>query len=840
MTAPTGGGGELGTVFINVAPQISGLAKAFLSAGREGAKSFSQGFIEGMKQAPTPPDGSVLGEVIAGKPVGSATKTIAQKAGKEIGGGLTTGINEGMKTAPTSGGGALADVVAGKPVSSATKAAATSTGKEIGGGIAKGVEEAAKTHNMAKVIVPNAEETGRSIGAKIGGGIKSALSSASGDVGGALQGVQDKISGIGTAAQSVGLDISSWKAPVSEAAASADTFDNKIGNVATSAKDVIGIFKDLPGKIGDAAGKATLLAGEVGAAVLAAKALYDQFVQPLEIKIHASGGFGKWWEEHTPGDLSRSLADALGADKSRKFFGNLFGYDPELGHGTPPGPLGLGGGGTFEGGKEFPPGFIGPIPRGSVRTPSMPNIYQQWYGPNAVEPYNPSESQTRGWSGPEPGGAGGGGGGGSSGWRRQESSTTDWDALASAESSGNWSDPDSGGTGHYGGLQFDMPTWRDFGGLEFADRPDHATREQQIIVAERVPMGQRSKRWAETWWTQSSPRGGGGGGGGGGGRGSSRFLPSGGGGGGGGAPGRGGDFGAAAGAPTAAPPNENEIRSWVSENFGIPNTFGTGSWENASHPKDQGWHGKGYAFDFHGTQEQMADLANWVAQNWAGYTLELIYSGPGFDSNNCIKNGKFGSSAYGAALLAEHTDHVHWAMTKAPSQAEMAAATSGRGGSRVNMGGAGAGGGGGGAGGGGGPSGQELGQSIISGMFQELGFPDVFGKPFTQWGAWKMGMGALQYGMGIGNYLTQPGSKFAPPSPSNLPGAAVGAQPGAALMGGPGSGGSVINNFDLSHGLFAGNGAAADINNLISPAGPASSASMPAGGAGGPAGNGAG
>jgi hypothetical protein len=315
-------------------------------------------------------------------------------------------------------------------------------------------------------------------------------------------------------------------------------------------------------------------------------------------------------------------------------------------------------------------------------------------------------------------------------------------------------------------------------------------------------MAQRPKRWAQTWWTQS---GGGRGGGGTSAGGRGRYTGGGGGG--------GGDFGAAAGAPTAAPPNENEIRSWVTENFGIPNTFGTGSWENATHPKDQGWHGKGYAFDFHGTQEQMADLANWVAQNWAQYTLELIYSGPGFDSNNCIKNGKFGN-VYGAAMLAEHTDHVHWAMTKAPSQAEMQAAT-GRGGSRVDMGGGGGGGGGAGGGGAGGGGGEQLGQSIISGMFQELGFPDVFGKPFTQWGAWKMGMAGLNYGMGL-------------------------AKMASAAHGGPGGGGSGgtagspgttnINSVSLNSPVIAGNNAADHITALQTAA---SQASFPTTGAAG-------
>lgn len=57
-----------------------------------------------------------------------------------------------------------------------------------------------------------------------------------------------------------------------------------------------------------------------------------------------------------------------------------------------------------------------------------------------------------------------------------------WDALAACESGGNWHLD-----GRYdGGLQFDPATWLAFGGGEFGPHAYDATREQQIIVAERV------------------------------------------------------------------------------------------------------------------------------------------------------------------------------------------------------------------------------------------------------------------------------------------------------------------------------------------------------------------
>ena len=59
-----------------------------------------------------------------------------------------------------------------------------------------------------------------------------------------------------------------------------------------------------------------------------------------------------------------------------------------------------------------------------------------------------------------------------------------WDDLAQCESGGNWSI--NTGNGYYGGLQFLTSTWLAYGGGEFADRADLATRGEQITIAERV------------------------------------------------------------------------------------------------------------------------------------------------------------------------------------------------------------------------------------------------------------------------------------------------------------------------------------------------------------------
>ena len=56
-----------------------------------------------------------------------------------------------------------------------------------------------------------------------------------------------------------------------------------------------------------------------------------------------------------------------------------------------------------------------------------------------------------------------------------------WDRLAQCESGGNWAI--NTGNGYYGGLQFNLGTWRSYGGSGY---PHQNSREQQIAVAERV------------------------------------------------------------------------------------------------------------------------------------------------------------------------------------------------------------------------------------------------------------------------------------------------------------------------------------------------------------------
>jgi hypothetical protein len=68
-----------------------------------------------------------------------------------------------------------------------------------------------------------------------------------------------------------------------------------------------------------------------------------------------------------------------------------------------------------------------------------------------------------------------------------------WDEVAQCESGGNWAA--NTGNGYYGGLQFLPSTWKQYGGWEFAVNAHLATREQQILVAERVLQGQGWGAW---------------------------------------------------------------------------------------------------------------------------------------------------------------------------------------------------------------------------------------------------------------------------------------------------------------------------------------------------------
>ena len=67
------------------------------------------------------------------------------------------------------------------------------------------------------------------------------------------------------------------------------------------------------------------------------------------------------------------------------------------------------------------------------------------------------------------------------------------DKVAYCESTNRWDI--NTGNGFYGGLQFTQSTWNEFGGQEFADRADHATKAEQITIAQRVLAIQGPGAW---------------------------------------------------------------------------------------------------------------------------------------------------------------------------------------------------------------------------------------------------------------------------------------------------------------------------------------------------------
>ena len=68
--------------------------------------------------------------------------------------------------------------------------------------------------------------------------------------------------------------------------------------------------------------------------------------------------------------------------------------------------------------------------------------------------------------------------------------SVNWDAIAACESGGNWAI--NTGNGYFGGLQFSPGTWRANGG---SGMPNHASRSEQIRVAENVLRSQGIGAW---------------------------------------------------------------------------------------------------------------------------------------------------------------------------------------------------------------------------------------------------------------------------------------------------------------------------------------------------------
>lgn len=71
-----------------------------------------------------------------------------------------------------------------------------------------------------------------------------------------------------------------------------------------------------------------------------------------------------------------------------------------------------------------------------------------------------------------------------------QTSSVNWDAIAQCESGGNWHI--NTGNGYYGGLQFDLQTWRSVGGTGY---PHEHSREEQIHRAEILHSSRGVAPW---------------------------------------------------------------------------------------------------------------------------------------------------------------------------------------------------------------------------------------------------------------------------------------------------------------------------------------------------------
>ncbi|MFJ7276622.1 transglycosylase family protein [Kitasatospora sp. NPDC098663] len=77
----------------------------------------------------------------------------------------------------------------------------------------------------------------------------------------------------------------------------------------------------------------------------------------------------------------------------------------------------------------------------------------------------------------------------------QAASVATWDRVAQCESTGDWSYYKAGWP-YYGGLQITKSTWEAYGGTQYAPMPHQATKQQQILTAERILAGQGAGAWA--------------------------------------------------------------------------------------------------------------------------------------------------------------------------------------------------------------------------------------------------------------------------------------------------------------------------------------------------------
>ena len=69
-----------------------------------------------------------------------------------------------------------------------------------------------------------------------------------------------------------------------------------------------------------------------------------------------------------------------------------------------------------------------------------------------------------------------------------------WNRIARCESGGNWKI--NTGNGYYGGLQFNLATWKSAGGRKFAKYPNKASKNEQVHVANTLYKKRGFRPWS--------------------------------------------------------------------------------------------------------------------------------------------------------------------------------------------------------------------------------------------------------------------------------------------------------------------------------------------------------
>jgi hypothetical protein len=808
MTTAGGGGGELGTVFINVAPSIQGIGDQFVAAGRQAAKDLTEGLRQGMKEAPTRTgsDASVLDEVIAGKPVSTATRTAAQKAGKEIGTGLNAGVAEGMKTAPTtSGGGILSDVIAGKPVSSGTKAAAENLGKEVGTSISKGLTDTAAgggVKDALKDLFKEPAEIIKSATKEWAGGVVDELKS--GDVKGAFSDVgaviENTTSMVGRLGDAIGLDLSSVTNFGTTAAKSMGDFGGDIQGVVDKIKGTSSDVKTFADTVkgigsGDAGSRLGAVGKALGLIADNTKKLTGEDIsgvtKPLQDVAETAAGIGeaglavRGLAEAMPllsaaviaagPEIAVLLALAAAAGSIAYIWETMPHSDAEAQqrlHPVPP-P------GTFTPSPYAPVPTVVPPPvtRGAEEPTSIAGLLGGQLGgpvaggasgrdsvPALLEPgeyvvRRDRASRYRGlldalnFTHFDTGGPVTSGGDTTVPLKQNPDGTWTspnpfWAHLIQRESGGNpsifnrWDINAARGDPSQGLFQFTKSTWAAHGGLKYGPDPGRATPQQQAEIAANLIRANPS---GSDWGAGMS------------GRESAGGLLAG-----------LGPGGAGAGG------GSNFYKDW----------YGTGA-PGGGRNFYKDWYGSG-------------------AGTAGGFTGGGTAGGGGEN----IPLGTEGDPLY-----------------VTPSMAGVGGAAGAAGGAGVGS-----------AGGGGVPGAEQFGGDIISGMFQELGFPDVFGKPFTQWGLWKTGMAGLKFGMALMQAMggaggAGGGSAGGPSAPAGLAGMLTAQRPGQGGANGAGKG--TFGDLYISNDFRGGVGQVEKgaMQNITDGMTAASGATMPVGGA---------